>query len=77
MSEEKFVPARHWFTEEAAVRLEAIANSRDGLDISIKRLRGVWTVVDRNRCDTGMVVAITVRDTDLEAALAAVQSVRT
>lgn len=65
MSEEKFVPARHWFTEEAAVRLEAIANSRDGLDISIKRVRGVWTVV-----------AVTVRDTDLEAALAAVQSVR-
>lgn len=77
MSQGEFTPARHWFTENAAKRLEAIAYARDGLDISIKRVRGVWTVVDRNHCDTGMVVVVTVKDTDLEAALAAIQSVRT
>ena len=76
MSQKEFTSARYWFTEGAGKKLEEIAMARSELDISIKRVRGVWTVVDRNRCDTGMVVAVTVRDTDLEAALAAVQSVR-
>ncbi len=76
MSQKEFTPARHWFTEEAAKRLEEIAMARGELDISIKRVRGVWSVVDRNRCDTGVVVTTTVKDTDLEAALAVVLGVR-
>lgn len=76
MSQKEFTPARHWFTEEAGKKLEEIAMTRAELDISIKRVRGVWSVVDRNRCDTGVVVTTTVRDTDLEAALAVVLGVR-
>jgi len=77
MSQEEFTPARHWFTEEAAKKLELIALGREKLDISIKRVRGVWTVIDRNHADTSVVVVVTVRDTDLEAALAGVLMVRT